>query len=269
MPKLYESLLVQNNKDFEWLVVDDGSTDDTEILIQKYIKENKIHVRYYRQKNQGKHIAINWALNLAEGEYLITVDSDDYISSNCINICNSLAEKIDHKPNFAGFTFIRFSDKKPYDPAKYGNKEWTKPNSYQWEFRGEMTFIYKTNIAKQYPFPIYKNEKFCLETVHHISIQKKYSILFTDNILAHGDYLKDGLSQNMYKKILENPQYGMLAMRYKMKMAKNNEEKLFIAQNYWDIATKTGGGYIKNITKFPIYWTLKILISKLINKFKN
>lgn len=93
LPKLYQSLLRQSNKDFEWLVIDDGSTDNTETLVQKYINENKIPIRYYLQKNQGKHIAINKALNLANGEYIVTVDSDDYIVDNHIEICKKLTKK--------------------------------------------------------------------------------------------------------------------------------------------------------------------------------
>ena len=62
--KLYDSLCLQTCKDFEWIVVDDGSVDNTEELIQNFIQENKIHIVYYKQKNQGKHIAINKSKNI-------------------------------------------------------------------------------------------------------------------------------------------------------------------------------------------------------------
>lgn len=265
--KLYESLLRQTKKDFEWLVVDDGSTDDTESLIQKWIKEGSLNIRYYKQENQGKHIAINKALELAKGKYLITIDSDDYIEDNCIEICYTLAEKVDNREDFVGFTFIHFSGKIPYDKEKYGKKEWVEEQDYQWEFHGEMSFVLKTNIAKKYPFPIYKDEKFCRESVFLIPILQNYNILFTDNVLAHGDYLEDGLSQNMYKKLLENPRYAMLSFKRKFSVAKSEEEKLSLSLSYWDIAIKTGEGIIKNIFNFPIYWTIKSFTHKLLKKY--
>lgn len=267
--KLYESLLRQTKKDFEWLVVDDGSTDDTESLVQKWIKEGSLNIRYYKQENQGKHIAINKALELAKGEYLITIDSDDYIEDNCIEVCYTLAEKVDNREDFVGFTFIHFSDKIPYDKEKYGKKEWVEEQDYQWEFHGEMSFVLKTNIAKKYPFPIYKDEKFCRESVFLIPILQNYNILFTDNVLAHGDYLEDGLSQNSHKKLLENPRYAMLSFKRKFSVAKSEEEKLSLSLSYWDIAIKTGGGIIKNIFNFPIYWTIKAFTHKLLKKYNS
>ncbi|MDO4763193.1 MAG: glycosyltransferase family A protein [Flavobacteriaceae bacterium] len=268
LPRLYESLKKQSNKDFEWLVVDDGSTDNTEELIQKYIGENPFPIQYHKQENQGKHIAINSSLELAKGEYWITIDSDDYITGDCIEVCHSLAQKIDNKPGFAGFSFIHFSNQIPYDKSKYGKKEWTGTPQYNWEFHGEMSFTFKTAIAKKYPFPVYKGEKFCRESVFLIPILTKYEMLYTDNVLVRGDYLEDGLSQNTYKRMLKSPRYAMLYYCKKLDTAKNGIEKLNFAQYYWDIALKTGGGVLKNITKLPIYWTIKVFINKFVEKYK-
>ena len=61
--RVYNSLISQTYKDFEWLVIDDGSTDDTKELIQNYIKQDKIDIRYYFQENQGKHMALSYAID--------------------------------------------------------------------------------------------------------------------------------------------------------------------------------------------------------------
>ena len=82
--KLYDSLCLQTCKDFEWIVVDDGSVDNTEELIQNFIQENKIHIVYYKQKNQGKHIAINKGVELAKGELFFIVDSDDILPKDSL-----------------------------------------------------------------------------------------------------------------------------------------------------------------------------------------
>lgn len=81
LPRLYNSLLRQSKKNFEWLVVDDGSTDDTGELFKSWIKENQIVIRYYSVPNGGKQRAINLALKLTSSEAFFIVDSDDYITS--------------------------------------------------------------------------------------------------------------------------------------------------------------------------------------------
>lgn len=261
LPKLYNSLISQSVKDFEWLVVDDGSTDNTENLVNGFIKENKIDIRYYKQENQGKHIAINTALDLAKGTYFLIIDSDDYIVDNCVEVISKLADKVSDKEDFAGFTFIRFSESTPFTKSEYGNKEWVDED-YHWEYHGEMIFAFKTDIAKNFKFPVFKDEKFCQEAVFLRPIMRKYKFLYTDNVLAHGDYLEDGLSQDIYKKLLQNPKYALLATKEKFLTSKTKQEKLYSAKVFWDIANKTGGG-IKNIFNLPLYYTFLIYFQKI------
>ena len=90
LPKLYESLKIQTNQNFDWVIVDDGSTDDTEVLIKSFIDEGIIKITYIKQKNQGKHIAINTGVTLAKGDFFIVIDSDDYLLENCIETCYAL-----------------------------------------------------------------------------------------------------------------------------------------------------------------------------------
>ena len=70
---LYKSLLKQTDKDFDWLIIDDGSTDNTEEVIQKYINENKISIKYIKKQNEGKPSAINDALNIANDNELFMI----------------------------------------------------------------------------------------------------------------------------------------------------------------------------------------------------
>ena len=95
--RVYNSLVSQTYKDFEWLVIDDGSTDDTKELIQNYIKENKIDIRYYSQENQGKHMALNKAMQLIDSEYITVIDSDDEFLPNAFEVFLKYWNEIEDK----------------------------------------------------------------------------------------------------------------------------------------------------------------------------
>lgn len=262
--RLYESLVSQTDKDFEWLVIDDGSTDETEELINGYKEEAKIPIRYLKQKNSGKHIAINRAIDEARGEYLMTVDSDDYVVQDCVEICRKLSEEIEGRDNFVGFTFIHTSPSLVKDRSAYGRKRWTELNTYQWDFKGEMSWVFKKNVLPRYKFPKFEREKFCQEAVMLLPIVRNHKILFTDNILAYGDYLEDGLSNNLYKRLLENPRYAMLSYAEKIRSYGTEKDKLQMAKSYWDIAMKTGGGFWRNLKGISFKYTIRVWKDKLL-----
>lgn len=266
LPRLYNSLLLQTKKDFEWLIIDDGSTDDTESIVKSFIEDDKVNIRYYKQENSGKHIAINRALEEAKGDYIITIDSDDYLEKDAVEICSSIKKEVKDLPDFAGFTFIHTSEQSVYDRNHYGNKRWIKLGEYEWSFKGEMSWVFKREIIKKYPFPVYRGEKFCQEAVQLLRVLRDYKILFTDNVLAHGDYLEDGLSQNLYKRLLQNPKYALLSYSEKIKSIGTEKEKFQMAKSYWDIAMKTGGGFWQNLNGIPLGYTIKVFWNKILNK---
>lgn len=266
LPKLYDSLLMQANQNFEWLIIDDGSTDNTELLINEYIKENKIPIRYFKQKNQGKHIAINSALEKVELPWFCIIDSDDHLEAEASKVWEQLANEISDTEK-AGFSFIHFSDKILYDRTKYGKKRLVNKNDYLWEFQGEMLFCFKSEIIKKYSFPVYSGEKFCQESVLFLPIFKKFKFLFTDFVLVRGEYMKDGLSQNLYQRLLENPRYAMLSFRTKLNVAKTSSEKEQLANNYWDIALKNENiPWSEKLAGLNLKWTFKVFKNKLLKR---
>lgn len=248
------------------MIIDDGSTDDTESIVKSFIEDDKVNIRYYKQENSGKHIAINRALEEAKGDYIITIDSDDYLEKDAVEICSSIKNEVKDLPDFAGFTFIHTSEQSVYDRNHYGNKRWIKLGEYEWSFKGEMSWVFKREIIKKYPFPVYRGEKFCQEAVQLLRVLRDYKILFTDNVLAHGDYLEEGLSQNLYKRLLQNPKYALLSYSEKIKSIGTEKEKFQMAKSYWDIAMKTGGGLLQNLNGIPLGYTIKVFWNKILNK---
>ena len=81
----YESLLRQTNRDFSWLIIDDGSSDNTKALVQTWIDENKISIQYHYQENQGMHGAHNTAYKLIATELNVCIDSDDFMPDKAVN----------------------------------------------------------------------------------------------------------------------------------------------------------------------------------------
>ena len=105
LPKLYDSLKRQTSLDFEWVIVDDGSQDETKSVVEGFVKESSFFsVRYYRQENHGKHVAINYGVQLAHGDKFFIVDSDDWLPENSIEKIHSLFEEI---KNFSSI-FIKY-----------------------------------------------------------------------------------------------------------------------------------------------------------------
>ncbi|UQB67755.1 glycosyltransferase family A protein [Epilithonimonas zeae] len=264
LSKLYNSLKNQTNKNFIWSIVDDGSSDETKTLVQEFQNENLFEVQYTFQENKGKHFAVNNGLRNTKTEFFCVIDSDDYLAENAIEEMDSLSDKIKRDYQIAGFTFIRFSDNIDFDKEKYGKKEWIVSGraTYDWEFPGEMIYCYKTKIHQQFYFPEFEGEKFCSESLIYRRIERKYKILFTDKVLAFGDYLQDGLMKNYYQLLLKNPQSSLLNIKERFQDKLSPEEKLSQAKTYWDIASKTNISFLEKFFRINPFLILKVLINK-------
>lgn len=208
--KLYESLLEQNDKKFEWIVIDDGSTDDTEKIFQKILEEKKIDLKYIKKENGGKHTAVNKGVELAIGEVVIIVDSDDYLTRNAIQRIRQESEKILNIKEFAGISFrkVRISDKKIIGNNLLKEK-YIDTNSIDYRYKygvlGDIAECFKLEILKKFPFPIYENEKFVPEALVWNRIANNYKMRFFNNEgLYMCEYLSDGYSQQYNKLRKEN-----------------------------------------------------------------
>ena len=197
--KLYESLLKQTNKNFEWIVVDDGSKDNTEQLCKTWINNCKdFKITYTKQENHGKHIAINVGVKLAKGELFFIVDSDDFLTDDAIEQVTFYYEQIKDNNNFAGVCGMR-----AYHNGKRigGNLSFetmdcsTIDIRNKYKIKGDMAEAFKTDILKKYPFPKFAGEKFLSECAVWDQIGEKYLMRFFNRNIYFTEYLSDGLSQ--------------------------------------------------------------------------
>lgn len=211
--KLYDSLCKQKNKDFEWLVIDDGSTDETDKLFKELAKkENGFNIVYKKKKNGGKHTAINYGLDFANGEVFAIVDSDDYLTSNAISKIKEYFEDIENnnKDNkkFVGVSAQRcYSNMKSIGTTFAGDYVDAKSNERRkYNITGDKFEIYYTKILKDNRFPEIKNEKFMTEAIlwTRIANQGYYLRWYNDNLYVC-EYLEGGLTDTREKLVEKSP----------------------------------------------------------------
>jgi glycosyltransferase involved in cell wall biosynthesis len=205
---LYNSLKRQTFADFEWLIVDDGSSDNTQELVQSFINESKIHIRYYKQINGGKHRAINNGIKLAKGELFFIVDSDDYLADNALEKMNYYWLQVKDREKIAGVVGLRaYTDGKAvghevsYDILECSCLDYT----YRYRLVEESAEAYKTAILRQYPFPEFEGENYIAPSVVWNRISQKYQLLYFAEKIYFMEYMPDGLTKNAVKTRIKNP----------------------------------------------------------------
>ena len=191
--RVYESLLHQTFKDFEWLVIDDGSTDNTKELINKYIKEGKIDIRYFYQENQGKHIAINNAVQKVNSELFLIADSDDAFLPESLDKFVETWDSIENKALFKGVIarcFDSVSKKKiGNDFPMYQFDANELDANFKYKTVGEKWSLFKTDVLREFPFPNINGLKFYPETIIWQKMARKYLTRYIDIPLR--EYFKD------------------------------------------------------------------------------
>lgn len=207
---VYDSLVLQTEKNFEWLVVDDGSSDNTEELIKSLIKEKKIHIRYVKKENGGQHTALNLAIEEAMGKMLMIVDSDDYLKPNAVERVLYWENTINDKGKYAGVSGLRIHQ----DGTVIGQK-WNSPNPYidatnfereKYGLLGDKSEAYYTDILKKYyPIPVFKGENDVEKAVMWNRIAHGgYKVRWFNEGIYVCEYLDDGMSHNIVDVHLKN-----------------------------------------------------------------
>lgn len=205
--KCYESLKRQSNKNFIWLIIDDGSTDNTCFLVDKWKKENQISIQYHYQNNQGMHGAHNTAYELIKTELNICIDSDDYMSDDAIEKIINCWTKIKDN-NIAGIVALD-----AYDNGRViGDMfpENLKTSTYfdlyhRHGLKGDKKFIYRTELTKKYQYPIFQGEKYVGLGYKYSRLDEHYKLYLLNDVVCIVEYMEDGSSRNMLKQYFLNP----------------------------------------------------------------
>ena len=207
--RLYQSLKRQTCSDFEWLIVDDGSTDNTAELAGEWIKENIIKIRYFKQANGGKQRAHNYGIELCGTELFINVDSDDYLTDNAIEEHLLLWDSIEDKESVSGILSMRGKDADTPIAGRWfpeNVRYSTSADIYRkHKYKGDSVLLHRTDILRRFPFYVADGEKFMGESYVWQQIDQEYVMAVLPKITYICEYLPDGYSANVRKLLKNNP----------------------------------------------------------------
>lgn len=238
LTKCYESLCGQTDKRFTWLIVDDGSTDNTPDIVKKWKEDKKINIEYYKQKNGGKPQAINTGISFCKTKLFFCVDSDDFLSLDAVESIYSNWEKAE-KYGCIGMVCPRLpTESKGYKKQKieFNNNVsmCTFSELYKkYKFSGETGLIYVTDIIRKYPFPKFDNEKFIPEYCLYIQADNDGPLFLLNNPIYLYAYLEDGYTRNNSNLIKNNPQGYIWNAEVVVSNSKYITEKIKFAAKYW------------------------------------
>lgn len=250
LPRLYRSLLKQTDQNFEWLIVDDGSVDHSKSMIEQWILEKKIKIRYIYQENHGKTYAHNVGVKHANYNLFFCVDSDDYIGNNTIEKLNEINSQIAEDNEIIGIMGYKkniLSDKiiKKKIPAT----TITVSSLYRkYHFKDELALLYKTKILKHHLFPIIKGEKFVPESYLYDQLDNIGKCYFFQDYIYFYEYQDDGYTNNSATLLKNNVQGYLLYSKQRLEISKlwKNKVRGAIQYNIANLIAHNPLQYMKN-----------------------
>lgn len=259
LPRTYESLCHQTCKDFEWLVIDDGSTDGTEALVTSWIaeqnaKENGLNVRYIYKENGGLYTGYNTAYANIDTELCVCIDSDDYMPDDAVEkILNGWQEKGSDK--YCGIVGLDYNviDKKPIGGKFPDNLT----EVYQYDFhlkhlhRGDTKQVMRTDLMKAVaPMVGFPGEKNFNPIYLLLQVCDKKPLLVLNENLCWVEYQSgaDSMSQAIYKQYMNSPRSFAKLRLLEMSLTRNNMKDRFRSAVHYvsSCIIAKDGGWLKN-----------------------
>ncbi len=233
---LYESLLRQTSKDFEWVIVDDGSKDDTHEVVQVFIAEGRIPIVYEYQENRGKHFAVNHGVRLAKGELFFIADSDDELTADSLQWVVEEFQTVREDASVGGVCGLDCQK----DGSIIGSglpQEHIDCNAldirYQYHVTGDLKEVFRTSVLREIPFPEIEGERFSPEALTWNRIAAKYKLRYFNKPIYVAEYQSDGLSSRIVRIRMESPVASMMCYKELTEYDIPLKEKVKAAINYW------------------------------------
>lgn len=209
LPRVYESLKNQTSGDFVWMIVDDGSTDDTRLLVEQWQQENILEITYLYKQNGGMHTGHNTAYANIRTPFNVCIDSDDYMPPHAVEIIVKEVTSITDDPSFCGIIAL--------DALENGDLIGTPIPEYLDRVKlnelyllhgvtGDKKMVYRTDLMQSVPpYPEFPGEKFVPLDYKCLLLDQKYDLKPVNEVLVIVEYQEDGSTKNMLKQYRRHP----------------------------------------------------------------
>lgn len=234
--RTYRSLLEQDCKEFIWLIVDDGSTDNTRELVHTWMaQDNGFEIRYIYKENGGMHTAHNVAYENIDTELNVCIDSDDKMASGAIRKILDKWKTVKNQ-NYAGVIALD-ADLNTGEIIGTGFPDSMTETSvigyYANGGSGDKKLIYRTDVIKKYPpYPVFDGEKYVSLAYKYRLIDQDYKMAVLNEIICDVEYQPDGSSNSMLRQYLNNPKGFAFWRKVRMQTPENRKRQFIDCIHY-------------------------------------
>lgn len=259
LERLYRSLVEQTDNRFEWLVIDDGSTDGTEALISSFINEGLLKINYVKRENRGLSRTLIQGVELAQGDIFFRIDSDDFAPSNAIELIYADWGLVEADERVCGLVFLKEALKKGQEPFS-PFREKTRTNFFDFHNiyggKGDMAEVIRIDVLRKYMATTFGDEKFYPEGIIWNRISFDYDAIYIPKVVYKFEYISDGLTKNVRRNMRRNA-IGFSC--YYAEIFHHNVRLPFYVKSsisFWRIALVNGKGFMENFRSVPFFSSL-------------
>ena len=246
LQQCYDSLCRQTCKDFVWLIVDDGSSDNTKEIVEKWMaNDNGFEIRYVYKKNGGMHTGHNKAYELIDTELNVCIDSDDFMPDDAVELIVNFWEENKYSSYSGILALDVYKNGQVIGKELPNKKSTTLSGYYQNGGQGDKKLIYRTEIINKYPpYPEFEGEKFVPLDYKYLLADQDYELLIMNKPVCVVEYMEDGSSKNMLRQYYKNPRGFAFMRKVHMRYDRGFKRKLKTCIHY------VSSSFISNNRKF-------------------
>lgn len=274
--RLYSCLCTQTVKDFQWLIIDDGSRENSGDKFAELEKTAPFCVEYHYKENGGKHTALNFAHPFIKSDYVLILDSDDTLTPDAVETVCEYIKKYSDDKSIGVFSFQRGKDRE-HPLVEYACQEEISDHvGYRINGNrpGDSCEVVRTEVLREYPFPVFEGEKFLSEAHLWIKSAEKYKTVYVRKVIYINDYQKGGLTDSGHRMRRTCPLGGMYTQKLgldKRFSLKYRIKRAVLLLYYGRLAGKKTGEILKysECPQFVGWFIFPANLLYLIENYKN